>query len=370
MPLRTVGTYIFAGLFSQGVRTAGHHIVAHLEDGDFGVETSKINFPGMPHFTVRERWPRAQLKELDIDFLFGNPPCAGFSMASRNRGADNPINGHLSHANALGWAIQPKAFAVESVTGMFLTGDDIVKGWEARWHELGYKTCRLWENSGHLGLPQERKRALFVAAKANLNFYYPRQREAISVKEAIGDLLNVPAVEKTRKEPPAQKYVDYAFTPFQAMARMGSTELTYHCYQKMNRGLGSLLPYLEPGKRVRSISDDIYEKTYWDPVVGASRHRGGKPSFLVCRLNWDKPSSVITGGITYVHPELDRFLTIRESARLMGLPDRFTFSHPSHAYAEIGKAVSPTVGLWLSQQIEEILADPLGRVHQDEVKLL
>jgi DNA (cytosine-5)-methyltransferase 1 len=370
MGLKTVGTYIFAGLFSEGVRTGGHQIVAHLEDGDFGVETSKLNFPKLPHFTVRERWPRAQLRDLDIDLIFGNPPCAGFSMASRNRGADNPLNNHLGHANALGWMVQPKAFAVESVTQMFLTGDDIVKTWEHKWHELGYNTCRLWENSGHLGLPQERKRALFIAAKANLDFYYPREREAISVRDAIGDLVNVKAVEKTRVEPDPVPYVDFAFTPFQAMARMGSTEVTYHCYQKMNRGLGSLLPHLEPGKRVRSIPDEIYERTYWNPEVGAERHRGGKPSFLVSRLDWDKPSSVITGGITYVHPELDRFLTIRESARLMGLPDRFTFSHPSHAYAEIGKAVSPTVGLWLASQIEEILQDPRGRDHKDEVKLL
>jgi site-specific DNA-cytosine methylase len=290
-------------------------------------------------------------------------------MASRNRGAGNPLNDHLTFANELGWRIRPKAFVVESVTQMFLTGTDIVAGWEQEWQERGYKTCRLWENSGHLGLPQERRRALFVAAQANLDFSYPHQLEASTVREAIGDLQSVPAVQKGEPCPP-QQYVSFATTPFQAMARKDSKHVTAHCYQKMNRGLGSLLPYLEPGKRVRSIPDSIYEKTYWDPKVGAERHRGGKPSFLVSRLDYDKPCSVITGGVTYVHPELDRFLTIRESARIMGLPDTFQFSSYSSAYAEVGKAVSPYVGKWFSGQIEQILADPLGREHKEEVKLL
>lgn len=366
MPLKTVGVSIFAGLFSQGVAAGGHQIIAHLEDGEFGVPTSQMNFPKLPHFTNRSRWPREQLAELEVDLLYGNPACAGFSMASRNRGADNPLNDGLKFANELGWRIRPKAFVVESVTQMFLMGTDVVAGWEAEWHNIGYKTCRLWENSGHLGLPQERKRALFVASEANLDFTYPNQLEAATVREAIGDLQSVPAVQKGTPCPP-QGYVDFATTPFQAMARKDSKHVTMHCYQKMNRGLGSLLPYLEPGKRVRSIPDDIYEKTYW---VQAERHRGGKPSFLVSRLDYDKPCSVITGGVTYIHPELDRFLTIRESARIMGLPDTFQFSNPSTAYAEVGKAVSPYVGRWLSGQIETILADPQGREHQDEVKLL
>jgi DNA (cytosine-5)-methyltransferase 1 len=364
--MKTVGVYVFAGLFSQGVSAGGHQIVAHLEDGEFGVPTSRLNFPSLPHFTNRSRWPRAQLRELDIDLIYGNPPCAGFSMASRNRGAGNPLNDHLTYANDLGWTTRPKAFVVESVTQMFITGTDIVAGWEEKWRQLGYNTCRLWENSAHLGLPQERRRALFVASTANLDFTYPHELKAATVREAIGDLASVPAVQKGDPCPP-QPYVDFATTPFQAMARKDSRHVTQHCYQKMNAGLGSLLPYLEPGKRVRSISDDIYKETYWK---AATRHRGGKPSFLVSRLDWDRPSSVITGGVTYVHPELNRFLTIRESARLMGLPDTFTFSNVSTAYAEVGKAVSPFVGRWFADQIEQCLADPKGREHKDEVKLL
>jgi DNA (cytosine-5)-methyltransferase 1 len=368
--MRCCGTYIFSGLFTQGVLDGGHEVVAHLEDGDFGVLTSKLNWPNMAHFVIRDRWPRAHLKDMELDFLYGNPPCAGFSMASRNRGADNPLNAHLGHANQLGWDIRPKAFAVESVTQMFQTGDEIVSEWERQWHDIGYQTCRLWENSGHLGLPQERKRAIFVAAKANLDFSYPREKSAATVRDAIYDLKDVPAVEKGRFTPQPQPYAAFATTAFQAMARLNSSQVTWHCYQKMNRGLGTLLPHLEPGKRVRSISDAIYEETYWKEGVGAERHRGGKPSFLVARLNWDRPSSVITGGITYVHPEHDRFLTVRECARLMGLPDRFDFSNSAHAYAEIGKAVSPYVGKWLSGQISDILQDPQGRVHKSEVKLL
>lgn len=292
--------------------------------------------------------------------------CAGFSMASKTRGLDSPKNMYLGYANHLGWKVKPQAFLVESVCQMFQTGDPLVQGWEAVWQALGYNTCRLWENAAHVGLPQQRKRVLFVASKANLDFYYPHHFEPVTVRDAIGDLADVPAV--AHPDPwVSESYRGVPQTSYQLERRVGSAEITWHVYRKMSEAMVSLMPHLEPGQRVRAIADEIYAETYWKV---AKHHSFGKPSFLNARLDWDKPCPVLTGGATYIHPDQDRFLTVRETARLQGLSDTFEFSNFQSSYDEIGKAVSPLVGRWLGEQLEEILSDPQGREHKEEVRLV
>jgi DNA (cytosine-5)-methyltransferase 1 len=53
-------------------------------------------------------------------------------------------------------------------------------------------------------------------------------------------------------------------------------------------------------------------------------HRGGAP-FGIRRLFGDEPSKTITGNSIreLVHPHEDRFLTLRECARLQTFPDWF-----------------------------------------------
>lgn len=364
--MKAAGAYIFAGLFTEGMLAAGHEVVSSVEEGMFGVETARLNRPEIPVYEQKPMWPVAWLKEQKLDIMYGNPPCAGFSMASRTRGLTSSKNAYLGYANQLAWKVKPQAFVVESVCQMFLTGDPLVQGWEAVWGALGYNTCRLWENAAHVGLPQQRKRVLFLASTANLDFSYPHEYQPVTVRDAIGDLASVPAVAHPDSWV-SESYLSPPQTSYQLERRAGSTEITWHVYRKMSPAMYSLMPYLEPGKRVRTIADEIYAETYWKV---AKQHSWGKPSFLNARLDWDKPCPVLTGGATYVHPDQDRFLTVRETARLQGLSDTFQFSNFQSSYDEIGKAVSPLVGRWLGEQLEEILSDPKGREHKREVKLL
>lgn len=364
--MRAVGVFNFAGLMTEGMVQAGHEVLCTVEEGAFGVATARLNNPQVEVFDQRPQWPLAWMKEQDPAIFYGQPACAGFSMASRNRGLDSPKNWGLKTANDLGWKLKPEAFVLESVQQMFLTGDSLVQSWEAVWQAMGYNTCRLWENAAHLGLPQQRKRALFFASKANLDFYYPQELEPVTVRDAIGDLANVPAVAHPgtwQSEP----YLTQPETKYQLDRRTDSSEITWHVYRKMSAAMDVLMPHLEPGQRVRTIPDEIYAQTYWKV---AKNHTFGKPSFLNARLHWDRPCPVLTGGATYIHPDQDRFLTVRETARLQGLNDTFQFSSFQSSYDEIGKAVSPIVGRWVGEQLDEILSDPQGREHKSEVKLL
>lgn len=365
--MKAAGAYIFAGLFTQGVLDAGVDVEAVVEDGTFGVESALTNFPGIPVYADRSTWPLELMRDADLDLIYGNPPCAGYSMANSRRGLESEKNIHLDHINQLGWQVRPRAFLVESVPQLFTDGSPQVDRWEKGWRALGYNTTRLYEGGDHVGLPQRRKRAIFAAMKGNIAFRYPEQDSwpiplrATTLQEAIGDLAGA---EFTM----AQRYTGAATSTYQQWSRRGSGPgLTWHVYPKLSPSLESLLPYCPQGVRLRALPDEVYEKTYWQIVRSKPREDGGrgKPSFLYRRLLWDEPCSVVTGAARYIHPDEDRLLTVREYARIMGLPDTFRLTTMSSAYAELGKAVSPLVGQWLAGEVDRMLADPQGREHQD-----
>ena len=87
--------------------------------------------------------------------------------------------------------------------------------------------------------------------------------------------------------------------------------------------------------------------------------RGGAPAGLR-RLRPDEPSKAITGGAgsEFIHPSADRFLTLRECARLQTFPDEFVFcGTKTEKSLLIGNAMPP---LW-AEAIAKSLARDLQR---------
>jgi site-specific DNA-cytosine methylase len=292
------------------------------------------------------------------------------------RSVDNQTNGGLHRATELGLTLRPRAFIVESVANLFRQGAPLVEGWERRWQAAGYKTCRLSENAEHLGLPQVRRRALFIAARANLDFHYeraPRDHVAdpVTVHEAIGDLLTQPLADDPHTQVP---YTTAPQNDYQRWCRRDQDRVAWHAVGSVTRAVQTLVPHIPPGGRVDNVPEDVYEETYYKARKPSAVRpdRRGKPCFLFRRLRWDIPSVTLTGGPYLFHPEFDRLLTVREQARLMGIPDSFTFAGGSRnvPYGEIGKAVSPLVGAWVVRQVSRCLADPGGREHRPVVDLM
>ena len=366
MKLKAVGIHIFAGLFTRGVIDAGFDPVMVLEDGQFGVDTHRFNFPNTPVVVGRDLWPVAQLRSEAIDLVYSNSPCAGFSVANASRGSENEINSCLDYSSKIARAIRPKVYMVESVASLFTEGDAMVRKWEHAWRSIGYKTCRLLESSELLGLPQIRKRAVFVAAQANIDFMHPPawQLPATTVRNAIYDLVNEPLGFG-----PAP-YKHMSTSVYELSMRGNSTLLSWHIPGEVSAAIRAIVPHLKPGKRADSLSEEVLDSTYRIARLKPIKAKG-RPSLLFRRLDWDKPSVVLTGAAHWFHPEHDRLLTIREQARLMGVPDNFGFGSQSKTrpYAELGKAVSPVVGRWLAQHAVQFCRKPEQRVHHNELDL-
>ncbi len=291
------------------------------------------------------------------------------------RGVENSSNDGLKRAIDTGLLLRPRAFVIESVSNLFREGDALVSEWEKRWHDAGYNTTRLLENAMHLGLPQTRRRALFVAARANLDFVYANHdhvTKPLTVRDAIGDLEMQPVSEDAREVVP---YSSEPLNAYQAWCRRGMSGLTWHVRHDATAATAALIPHIPAGHHVRDVPESIYEETYYKlrkPTGNVRPDMKGKPSFLYRRLHWDRPSTTLTGGAFLCHPEFDRLLTVREKSRLMGIPDSFVYAgkSKSNAYNEVGKAVSPLVGQWVAENIARCLADPDGRVHKPVVDLV
>lgn len=318
---KALGVYIFAGGFTVGVQKH-FDIVAHFEDGPYGVETAKHNirrYDGkeLPVFEQPDEWPANEIVKKDWPaFIFGNPPCAPWSAASAGRAlhwTDDPRLNYVKRLFALVDRMSPTVWAWESVRPAYTKGrafvDTIVEAAQKR----GYSATALLVDGSNHGVPQVRKRFFLVLHKV----YLPWQPSGLKKTVTVGDVLSKPFKTETHwRSPPS------------------AIEL-------------SLLKKAKPGEGL----NHVFNRTY--PKKVANRKEGenvkGRPCFQRMRLVEDKPSPVLLGIPHKYHPRKDRIITVEESAALCGYPRSFVFKGTvSKQYAQVAQAVMPPVGEYLA----------------------
>ena len=107
---------------------------------------------------------------------------------------------------------------------------------------------------------------------------------------------------------------------------------------------------IKPGKNFHSLSTQL-KSTYTNP------ERTQNTIYL--RLNPDEPSGTVVNvrKSMWIHPTLDRAITVREAARLQSFPDSFIFCGTKDSqFQQVGNAVPP----YLAWQIAEVVGRYLG----------
>lgn len=318
--LRAVGAYIFAGLFTRGV-SEHFEVVAHLEDGPFGVATARRNFPDMLiHEGPPDQWPTEKLRRGGVDLVFANPPCAPWSAANgkpyHNWKEDVRVS-CVQRTFELMERLRPKVWCFESVRGAYTKGRDMVDDMAKGAREMGYQVTHLLTDALCHGVPQSRKRYFMVCHRVRID-WKPTGIEPRTVKDAIGRGFRRPKGD---------------------------------VIEKMPDRLAKLLPYTEPGERLASVYDRRVKNPEVVVLPSGMEKRVGRPGFLHYRLCWDQPCGTITGSATKHHPQEERYISMAESKRLCGVPDDFEFAGKCHdQYAEIAKAVMPPVGEYIAER--------------------
>jgi DNA (cytosine-5)-methyltransferase 1 len=120
---------------------------------------------------------------------------------------------------------------------------------------------------------------------------------------------------------------------------------------------------LEQGQTMRDLPPELQHESYrrraFRRVMDGtpSDRRGGAPAGLR-RLRPDEPCKAITGAARneFLHPSENRYLTLRECARIQTFEDDFRFAGtPSERQQLIGNAVPPRLGRVIAQTLREQL---------------
>lgn len=405
--LRVADLFSGAGGISEGFRQAGFRIIAGSDVDPDATATFALNFPEAEVITGDIRTPDVRERVVELaqtaDVIVGGPPCQAFSQVRNHvRLIDDPRNSLYREFVQVVRVTRPVAFMMENVTGIDQMGireqiaSDLSIGGE-------YTVLPQVLDAADFGVPQTRKRLLFVGVRRGCGFTPPRvtgsnatasveiircpgprqaryeivvQENALSQRVASAledpeDLSIVTAAQATSdlaKLPAGHRDDEIAYdllpapqSAYQRMMRSGGGPLLANVQvPRINPDTALRLEVLPPGGNYRDLPPHLLERYItglrWGQDNGSGRlsrrhfyaYRRLHPGIWAWTLN-TKADSVYH----YLNP---RALCVREFARLQSFPDRFIFTTDprrgtlpgridggaAHSrYRQVGNAVPP-----------------------------
>lgn len=310
---------------------------------------------------------RANLSMGSVDLIVGGPPCQGFSSAGA-RDWNDPRNTLLRHFVSIITTLRPTWFIMENVEGLLTArgGFYIIEA-VSRFLDAGYWVGVKKVYMERYGLPQRRKRVLVVGNLEECAFQFPlpshdenpaqlweTPRRYRTILDGIGDL---PIASTQAAGYCVAASLDYQ----QQLRRYDGLPIAHHYPRSMNDLLLQRITALAPGQTMKALPAHLqhpsFQRRAYRRVMDGTptERRGGAPSGLK-RLVPNQPSLTITSAspTEFVHPHADRFLTLRECARLQSFPDWFEFTGSwSSVATQIGNAIPPYFMEQLARSISE-----------------
>jgi DNA (cytosine-5)-methyltransferase 1 len=355
-----------AGGLSEGFRQAGYHVLAGNDFFDAAGETFAAThreakfLPGrIQDISAEDFLEAAGLKPGELDVLVGGPPCQGFSVYNHQRGLHDERSSLYQEYLRIVEGLKPDWVVLENVTGMTSAGggaavEAIIKGLS----DLGYAVAAQILKAEEYGVPQERRRIVFIGNRVGLPIRYPETTHGpgklpfVTVRDAIGDL---PSLENG-VDRGVVAYGCEALTPYQAEMRGGSNCVDNHSAAKLAGVNLERLKHIPQGGSWRDIPFDLLP-------AGMKRAKRSDHTKRYGRLRWEGLASTILTKCdphwgAYFHPDQDRTLTVREAARLQSFPDWFEFKGSrTDQYVQVGNAVPPLLGRAIAEAISKVVEE-------------
>jgi DNA (cytosine-5)-methyltransferase 1 len=301
---RLIALDLFSGCggLTEGLKRAGFDVIGAIEFDRQTSDTFKLNHPtvrvwnkDIREVSVPAVKRRLGLKVGTLDLLAGCPPCQGFSKMRTLNGKktiNDPKNDLLMEFLRFVEGLRPKAVMMENVPG--LAQDRRFKLFCDRLAEMGYNGQHRILDAAEYGVPQRRRRLIYLAGPVTVSFARPKGK-AKTVKSAFSNL-----------------------------AAQGQSGDPIHDLPERR------------SKRILALIKSI-------PHDGGSRTSLSKRRQLPChkkcdgfkdvygRMAWDQVAPTITSGCfnpskgRFLHPVKNRAITMREAALLQGFPRKYKF---------------------------------------------
>jgi len=381
---RAISLFSGAGGFCEGVRLAGYDVLCAVEADWDACRTHSANFPEVPLFKgdikrfLVDECPgvpdRQQLAAAKVDLIYGGPPCQGFSQIGP-RDLKDPRNLLYREFARVLEALSPSIFVMENVPNILAMRNGHYRDQiHASFRKAGYeRTTVITLIASDSGVPQDRRRVFFIGLRDSLKlrsdlndicaelFAELRSARRVTVRQAISDLPAAVAANDEMLPYPNRRRGRYA--DFQQLMRLDfdtplltkaakaarltdSAALYNHHTKDIEARRRRILEAMKPGRR-----GDSLPPTLWN---GTRAHKWR-------RLDPQQPSYTILAQMhrdlsEWIHPEYDRWITVREAARLQSFHDGFIF-HGSERQQlkQVGNAVPPLLGLAVARAVREVL---------------
>lgn len=358
------------------------------------------------------------VQELDMDYLAGKvdvlaggPPCQPFSLGGVAKGDEDKRNMFPQIFKAVR-QIQPKAVICENVRGLLrpsfrryfdyiqreleLPFEERLKdtNWEQHYQHLldrrqrepddprkRYDTVMMPVNAADYGVPQIRNRVIIVAFRRDLNvdielfkkLVQPTHSETALIHSMVenGDYWkrhsNVPdhVREWVMARLPRGVPMDDGLLPWHtlrdALAGIGDNkplpEVPDEWLDRTEHFLGGFTEHIGwPGARIYDgHTPNELDRPAKTVKAGVHGVPGGESVILLDELVTDKAAQ---GGVRYKH----RYMTVRETARVMTFPDTWELKGPrGEKMRQLGNAVPVALGEVFAKAVATVLDEAEGR---------
>lgn len=331
------------GGLSLGFEMAGYKSVLAIDHWQDSLDTYAYNRPGVRTLCgdIAKLEPKQLKSEYNIehvDVIIGGPPCQGFSVAGKRIVEDERNILYKSFVRFV-QEFKPKAFVMENVPNILSIGGGIVR--ESiidDFKRLGYTISYKILVASDYGVPQNRKRAVFVGIFDDTEFSFPLPFESkkVSSKDALSDLT-----EGTI--PDGSSYPVVAQSKYQSLMRANCNFVYNHEVTIHNQKTVDIISLVPDGGNYKNLPIEL-QKTRNVHIAWT-------------RLNSTKPSFTIDCGHRHhFHYCWNRVPTVRECARIQSFPDSFIFCKSrTSQYKQVGNAVPPLMANAIAKQLSKYI---------------
>lgn len=206
-------------------------------------------------------------------------------------------------------------------------------------------------NAIDFGAPQRRERFIIVGISDKLNGEYVLPKPVFTenyrtVYDAISDLQDIPAATDISAKP-------VELPEYPGLSELGKQlrgKILYnHISTATKETAQKRFEALKEGQNFHDL-DPSLKTTY----SNAERTQ----NTIYMRLRYNEPSGTVVNvrKSMWIHPELDRAISIREAARLQTFPDTFIFEGTKDSqYQQVGNAVPPILANAIAKSLLPIL---------------
>lgn len=332
------------GGLSFGFMQQQFNVIAGVDSWKDSLVTFEKNHPGSKGILMDlEDFNPEKLKDIvgRVDVLIGGPPCQGFSISGK-RNPKDPRN-HLSFSfiKVLKY-FKPRAFVLENVPNLIaIDGGKMKESLTRKFNSLGYDVNHKIILASDYGVPQNRRRIVFVGMLGRNNFKFPvgnyiDPKLKLTCSQALSDLSEGSVLDGTENATKPK-------SAYQKLMRRRSNKIFNHQVTNHNKRTAEIISLVPDGGNYKDLPGRLQNTRKVN--IAWTRYSSAKPSL-----------TIDTGHRHHFHYKYNRIPTVRESARLQSFPDDFIFyGSKTSQYKQVGNAVPPLMAEAVAAELKKAL---------------